>query len=68
MPFWSGTRSEKETDTLVERMVTEWKISAEAARTYVEGRGTYLRLKDVKKPDEFRQYQRSLTWAAADKP
>jgi hypothetical protein len=68
MPFWNAKRSEKDTDALVQRMVQEWKISADDARSYVEGRGTYLRMKDVKKPDELRQYQRSITWAAADQP
>jgi phytoene/squalene synthetase len=60
MPFWNAKRSEKDTDALVQRIAQEWKIGADAARTYVEGRGAYLRLKDVKKPDELRQYQRSV--------
>ena len=68
MPFWNAKRSEKDTDALVQRMVREWNVTADAARTYVEGRGTYLRLKDVQKPDELRQYQRSITWGAADQP
>jgi hypothetical protein len=68
MPFWNAKRSEKETEALVQRMVQEWKVSPDDARTYVEGRGTYLRLKDVKKIEELRQFQRSITWAAADRP
>jgi len=66
MPFWSSKRSDKQTDELVQRMVQEWKVSPDDAREYVEGRGTYLRLKDVKKPDELKQFQRAKNWAAAD--
>lgn len=66
MPFWRSKRNDKQTDELVQRMVQEWKVSAGDAREYVEGRGTYLRLKDVKKPDELRQFQRAKNWAAAD--
>lgn len=68
MPFWNAKRSDTQTDELVDRMVQEWKIAPEDARAYAEGRGTYLRVKDLKKPDELRQYQRSVTWAAADQP
>jgi hypothetical protein len=68
MPFWSSKRSDKQTDALVQRMAQEWKVSPDDARAYVEGQGTYLRLKDLKKREEFRQYQRSITWAAAVKP
>jgi hypothetical protein len=68
MLFWPLKRSDKQTDALVQRMVQEWKVSPDDARAYVEGQGTYLRLKDVKKREELRQYQRSITWAAADQP
>jgi hypothetical protein len=67
MLFWQSKRNDKQTDALVQRMVQEWKVSPDDAREYVEGRGTYLRLKDVKKPDELRQFQRAKNWAAADR-
>ena len=66
MPFWRSERSDKQTDALVQRMVQDWKVEPGAAREYVEGRGTYLRLKDVKKRDEYQQFQRATRWAAAD--
>jgi hypothetical protein len=66
MPFWRSKRSDKETDELVERMVAEWKVTPGDAREYVTDRGSYLRLKDVKKPDELKQFQRAKNWAAAD--
>jgi hypothetical protein len=66
MPFWSSQRSDKQTDALVERMVQEWKVSAADAREYVEGRGSYLRMKDVKKLDEVRQFQRAQRWATTE--
>jgi hypothetical protein len=66
MPFWSSQRSDKQTDALVQRMVQEWKVDAADAREYVEGRGSYLRMKDVKKLDEVRQFQRSKRWATTE--
>jgi len=66
MPFWSSKRSEKQTDALVQRMVQDWKVNPADAREYVEGRGLYLRMKDVKKPDELKQFQRTRRWAATD--
>ncbi|MEA2597695.1 MAG: hypothetical protein QOF01_4164 [Thermomicrobiales bacterium] len=65
-PFWQSKRSDKQTDALVQRMVQDWKVSPGDAREYVEGRGDYLRMKDVKKPDELKQFQRAKRWAAAD--
>jgi hypothetical protein len=47
-------------------MVAEWKVTPGDAREYVTDRGSYLRLKDVKKPDELKQFQRAKNWAAAD--
>jgi hypothetical protein len=67
MPFWNARRSEKQTEELVQRMVEEWRVSAADARDYVTGRGTYLRLKDLKQPDELRQYQRTKRWGAAER-
>jgi hypothetical protein len=66
MFFWRSQRSDKQTDALVERMVQDWKVSPADAREYVEGRGLYLRMKDVRKPDELKQFQRSKRWAVAD--
>jgi hypothetical protein len=66
MPFWSSQRSDKQTDALVQRMVQEWKVDAADAREYVEGRGSYLRMKDVKKLDEVRQFQRAKRWATTE--
>jgi len=66
MFFWRSQRSDKQTDALVERMVQDWKVSPADAREYVEGRGLYLRMKDVKKPDELKQFQRTKRWAATE--
>ena len=66
MPFRRSQRSAKQTDALVQRMVQEWKVEPGAAREYVAGRGAYLRLKDVKKRDEYQQFQRATRWAAVD--
>jgi len=66
MFFWRSQRSAKQTDALVERMAQDWKVSPADAREYVEGRGMYLRMKDLKKSDELRQFQRSKRWAATD--
>ena len=66
MPFWKSKPTEKDTDALVQRMVQEWQIDPDAARAYAVGQGAYLRPKDVSKPEEQRQYRRSITWAAAD--
>ena len=65
-PFWSAKRSDKQTDALVQRMVKDWKVNPADAREYVEGRGLYLRMKDVKKPDELKQFQRAKRWAATE--
>jgi hypothetical protein len=66
MSFWSSKRSDKQTDALVQRMVEDCKVSPADAREYVENRGLYLRMKDVKKPNEFRQFQWAKRWAVAD--
>lgn len=66
MLFWRTRRSDKQTDALVQRMAQDWKVSSGDAREYVEGRGLYLRMKDLKKPDELRQFQRTKRWAATD--
>jgi len=66
MPFWNAKRGDKQTDALVLQMIAEWKISPADAREYVEGRGLYLRMKDVKNPDELRQYQRTKRLDAVD--
>jgi len=66
MPFWQSQRNAKQTNALVHRMVEEWKVSPDDARAYVEGRGSYLRMKDVKKRDELRQFQRAARWTATD--
>ena len=66
MLFWSSKRSEKQTDALVQRMAQDWKVDPADAREYVEGRGLYLRLKDLKKPDELKQFQRAKRWAATE--
>jgi len=50
----------------VQGMVKEWKVNADDAREYLEGRGAYLRMKDLKKIDEVRQFQRSKRWATTD--
>jgi hypothetical protein len=66
MAFWQTKRSDKQTDALVQRMVQDWKVSPADAREYVEDRGLYLRMKDLKKPDELKQFQRAKRWAVAD--
>lgn len=66
MRFWNAKRSDKQTDALVQRMVADWKVSPADAKEYVEGRGLYLRMKDIRKPDELRQYQRTKRLTAVD--
>ena len=66
MPFSSSRRSATQTDALVQRMVRDWKVDAADAREYAEGRGRYLRMKDVKKPDELKQFHRAKRWTATE--
>jgi hypothetical protein len=64
MLFWRSRRTDTQTDALVQRMAQDWKVNPADAREYVEGRGLYLRMKDLKKPDELKQFQRAKRWAA----